>query len=307
MTRFSMFRSVALAGLSLLATALPASKAADAPQAKDTANTKSETTHRLQYKFSAGEEFRLKVIHLATVETKVQGVTETVQTRSVSTKAWKIKSVDPEGNITFSYSVEAASMWQQSSGRQEVRYDSSKDEPPPQEYKHVAESIGKPLATVTISPAGRIVDRKDAQAQFNPGIGELTIPLPEEAVLLGQQWSTEGELMVRLPDLQVKRVKTRQLYTLEKVETGVATIAIQTQILTPVNDPRVQSQLIQRIKRGTVKFDVDAGRVKSQQLDIDETVIGFSGADSIMKYLSRLSEEAATGGQVASGGSKPVK
>ncbi|MCY2988318.1 MAG: hypothetical protein NTY19_10715 [Planctomycetota bacterium] len=300
MTRFSMFRSVALAGLLLLATVLPASATADAPQAKDTAN--SEETHRLQYKFSAGEDFRLKVVHLATVETKVQGVTETVQTRSVSTKAWKIKSVDQDGNITFSYSVEAASMWQQSSGRQEVRYDSSKAEPPPPEYKHVAESIGKPLATVTISPAGRIVDRKDAKAQFNPGIGELTIPLPEKAVSLGQQWSTEGELMVRLPDMQIKRVKTRQLYTLEKVETGVATIAIQTQILTPVTDPRVQSQLIQRIKRGTVKFDVDAGRVKSQQLDIDETVIGFSGADSIMKYLSRLSEEAASGGQVASGG-----
>jgi hypothetical protein len=307
MTRFSMLRSVAFSGLSLLATALPAAASADAPQAKDTSIAKNAETYRLQYKFAAGEEFRLKVIHLATVETKVQGVTEIVQTRSVSTKAWKIKSVDPDGNITFSYSVEAASMWQQSSGRQEVRYDSSKDQPPPPEYKHVAESVGKPLATVTISPAGRIVDRKDAQAQFNPGIGELTIPLPEEAVAVGQEWSTEGELMVRLPDLQIKRVKTRQLYTLEKVATGVATIAIQTQILTPVNDPRVQSQLVQRIKRGTVKFDVDAGRVQSQQMDIDETVIGFSGADSIMKYLSRLTEEAASGGQVASGGRKPVK
>ena len=307
MTRFSMLRWLALSGLSLVSTALLAAASGEAPPAQETPVAKSADTHRLQYKFAAGEEFRLKVVHLATVETKVQGVTETVQTRSVSTKAWKIKRVDPEGNITFSYCVEAASMWQQSSGRQEVRYDSSKAEPPPAEYKHVAESVGKPLATVTISPAGRIVERKDAQAQFNPGIGELTIPLPEEAVPVGQQWSTEGELMVRLPDMQIKRIKTRQVYTLEKVETGMATIAIQTQILTPVNDPRVQSQLVQRIKRGAVKFDVDAGRVQSQQLDIDETVIGFNGAESIMKYLSRLTEEAVSGGQVASGERQAVK
>jgi len=28
-------------------------------------------------------------------------------------------------------------------------------------------------------------------------------------------------------------------------------------------------------------------------MDIDETVLGFSGADSMMKYLSRLTEESS--------------
>ena len=210
-----------------------------------------------------GSRAAAKVTHLVTVETKSRASRETAQTRSVSTKAWNITSRGPAGKHHVRLLVEAASMWQQLSGRQEIRYDSSKDESPPPEYKHVAESVGKPLATVTISPTGRIVDRKDAKPQFNPGIGELTIPLPEEAVPIGQQWATDGELLVRLPDMQVKRIKTRQLYTLDKVETGIATIAVQTQILTPVNDPRVQSQLVQRIKRGEVKFDLDAGRVHS--------------------------------------------
>ena len=291
--------------LSSLGTWLAAAESSDpAGAAPEPAREK----YRLQYKFTAGETFRLKVTHLVTVETKVKGVTETAQTRSVSTKTWKIASVEPQGNITFSYQVESASMWQQLSGRQEVRYDSTKDEAPPPEYKHVAESVGKPLATVTISRWGRIVDRKDAHAQFNPGIGELTIPLAEEPVAVGQQWATDSELLVRLPDLQVKRIKTRQLYTLEKVETGVATIAVQTEVLTPVSDPRVQSQIVQRIKRGQVKFDLDAGRVLRQQMDIDETVIGFNGPDSIMKYLSRLSEDAlAPAGTVASGERNPTK
>ena len=310
MFRSSVLGSLALSFLWLPATTLAGEESSDnatAPPAADAAPKQDAATYRLQYKFSSGEAFRLKVTHLVTVETKIQGVTETAQTRSVSTKVWRIAGVDPQGNITFSYAVEAASMWQQLSGRQEIRYDSSKDERPPAEYKHVAASIGKPLATVTISPAGRVVDRKDAQSQFNPGIGELTIPLPEESVAIGANWATEGELLVRLADLQVKHIKTRQMYTLEKVETGVATIAVQTQILTPVNDPRVQSQLVQRIKRGTVRFDLDAGRVRSQQMDIDETVIGFNGPDSIMKYLSRLSEETIPPSNVASGERKAMK
>jgi hypothetical protein len=256
-------------------------------------------SHRLAYRFSPGEVFRLKVVHLVTVDTKIRGVSETAQTRSVSTKAWNVTDVDQEGNVTFRYTVESVNMWQKLTGRQEIRYDSTKDDDPPAEYKHVAESVGVPMATVTISPAGAVVKRTNARSQFNPGIGELTIPLPEKSVKVGEQWSTTGELPLRAPDGRIKRVKTRQVYQLESVKTGVATISMQTQVLTPVNDPVLQSQLVQRVKSGTVKFDVDAGRVLSQQMDVDETVIGFSGADSIMKYLSRLTEEAVESDSIA--------
>lgn len=250
-----------------------------------------EQRYHLQYKFSPDEVFRCRVTHLTTVETKIRGVAETVQTRSASTKAWKIVGVDPAGNVTFTYTVEDVSMWQQGTGRPEIRYDSAKDEEPPDEYRHVAETVGVSLGTITISPSGEILRRENARPQFNPGIGELTIPLPPEPVQVGASWSKEGELPIRLKDGPVKRVKTRQVYQLQKVQTGVATIAVRTEVLTPVDDPAVQSQLVQRVKRGEARFDIDAGRVLQQQLDIDETVIGFSGADSMMKYLARLSEE----------------
>jgi hypothetical protein len=250
-----------------------------------------EQRYHLQYKFSPGEVFRCRVTHLTTVETKLRGVAETVQTRSASTKAWKIVGVDPAGNVTFTYTVEDVSMWQQTSGRPEIRYDSAKDEEPPDEYRHVAETVGVSLGTITISPSGEILRRENARPQFNPGIGELTIPLPPEPVQVGASWSKDGELPIRLKDGPVKRIKTRQVYQLQKVQTGVATIAVRTEVLTPVDDPAVQSQLVQRVKRGEARFDIDAGRVLQQQMDIDETVIGFSGADSMMKYLARLSEE----------------
>lgn len=248
-------------------------------------------TYLLKYKFKKDEVFRAKVVHLVTVETKIQGVSETAKTRSVSTRVWTITDVDAEGNISFIHSVESANMWQSLSGRQEIRFDSQSDEEPPPEYKHVAKSIGVPIASITIKPNGKVIDRKNALPQFNPGIGELTIPFPENPIKVGQAWATEGELPLKMPDARVKKIRIRQVYKLQKVETGVATISMKTQVLTPVNDPKAKSQLVQRIKTGEIKFDIDSGRVISQQMDIDETVIGFNGAESIMKYLSRLTEE----------------
>jgi hypothetical protein len=282
-----------LAASPLSAGDAPASAAAAKPAAA------GEATHLLRYKFTPGEVCRFKVTHLTTVETKIRGASETAKTRSVSTKTWKIAGVDPQGNTTFTYTVEDASMWQQLSGRPEVRYDSSKDQNPPPGYEHVAESLGVPMATVTIGPHGEILRREHARPQFNPNIGELTVPLPAHAVKLGENWSTEGELPIRLPAGTVKRIKTRHIYELKKVQTGVATIEARTEVLTPVDDPAVQSQLVQRVKHGEVKFDVDAGRVLQQQMDIDETVIGFSGPDSMMKYLARLTEESVPQEKVA--------
>ncbi len=74
-----------------------------------------------------------------------------------------------------------------------------------------------------------------------------------------------------------KPSKVRELYTLEKVFAGVATIRIETQPLTPVADPAVESQLIQQLSKGTIKFDIDRGPHAQQALDWSDEVIGFRG------------------------------
>ncbi len=293
-----------LAAVGALVMLVAATRAAEAPKEKDAAPVDAapidaSQRYDLRYRFSPGEVFRCRVTHLTTVDTSLRGVSETAQTRSVSTKAWKIVGVDASGNVSFTYTVEDANMWQQLTGRQEIRYDSSRNDEPPDAYRHVAETIGVPLGTITISPAGEILRRENARPQFNPGIGELTIPLPRQGVKVGENWSQDGELPIRLEDGRVKRIKIRHVYELKKVRTGVATITVRTEVLTPVDDPAVQSQLVQRQKRGEIRFDVDAGRVLQQQMDIDETVIGFNGPDSRMKYLARLTEETLPQNDVA--------
>lgn len=248
-------------------------------------------SYTLAYKLSPGEEIRTKVVHLVTVDTEIKKVSQTAKTRSISTKLWKVTSIDEAGNMTFVHSVEHVEMWQSVSGRQEVKFDSRTDKVAPAGYEHVMNSVGIPLATVTMDKFGRVVSRQDTQPQFNPGIGELSIPLPAQAVKVGQKWSIPDEIQVRLEDGSIKKISTRQLYRLESVMTGVATIVVETQVLTPVNDPKIQSQLVQRLQRGTIKFDIDAGKLMFKQMDLNEQVVGFNGADSVMKYLARFTEE----------------
>jgi len=258
--------------------------------------------HRLAYQFTAGEVVRTKVVQLSTVETKIKGTAQTTKLRTVSTRAWRIQKIDADGSITFDHSVEHIEMWNSVEGRQEVHFDSATDKTPPAEFANVAASVGKVLATIKIDPYGRILSRHNAQAQYNPGIGELTIPFPpaeNQPIKAGVSWSIPDELKLPLDDGTIKKIQTQQQYRLEKVEAGVATIAVATQVLTPINDPKLQSQLVQRLQRGTIKFDVDAGRLLHKQLDIDQQVFGFSGADSHMQYLARFTEEPLKDSQTA--------
>lgn len=266
----------------------------------------NEQTYQLRYRAEQGETLRWKVTHLVTVETKIRGTEQTAKTRSVSTKAWKIDKVEANGNITFVHTVEAVDMWQAVTGRQEIRYNSRTDAVAPREYEHVAKSVGIPMATVTISPIGQIVKRDSDLPSFNPGLGELAIPLPEPAVKVGAKWHVPEELRIRLEDGRVQKIQTRLSYSLDKVETGVATIGVRTEVLTPINDPKVHAQLVQRLTNGSVKFDIEAGRLLSRQMDLDETVIGFNGADSVMQYLARLTEERGDASASPSAGSAPA-
>jgi hypothetical protein len=256
--------------------------------ARQLANSQS---HLFVYRATAGETLSWKVTHLVTVDTKIRGSEQSAKTRSGSTKSWRVTAVDDAGNITFVYSVDDVDMWQSVTGRQEIRYNSRTDTMPPREYEIAAKSVGVPLATVTIDRFGRVLKRDSEQSQFNPGLGELTIQFPDKELKVGARWNVPDEIRIRLEDGRVQRVQTRQTYTLEKVETGVATISIKTEVLTPVDDPKVHAQLVQRLTQGTVKFDLEAGRLLSRQMDLDETVIGFSGPDSVMQYLARLTDE----------------
>ncbi|HET6879342.1 MAG TPA: hypothetical protein VFI31_04275 [Pirellulales bacterium] len=289
-------RSSATKGATPPKVAAKAPAASSAPQAPATtadekapqAGTKS---YKLRYKFKPGETLRWEVEHRAKVRSTVQGTTQAAETISTSVKNWKVDSVDADGNAVIIHSVDHVEMTQKLDGRQDIHYSSDTDAVPPPVFENVAKAVGKPLARLTLDPRGKVLEREEHYVQAAPQQENVTLPLPENAVTLGEEWTMPADIMVTLPDNVTKKIKARQLYRLEAVDDGIASLHLETQILTPVNDPRIESQLVQSKASGVIRFDLSAGRVVSQQNDVDEHVQGFQGPASSMHYVTRFIEK----------------
>jgi hypothetical protein len=117
----------------------------------------------------------------------------------------------------------------------------------------------------------------------------ITFKLPDRPVAVGDEWDDSFDVDVEQQSGAKKQVRTRRLSTLESVQSGIATIAVEYQVLTPVS-PFVESQLVERMSKGTVRFDIARGRIASQQQDVDRRILGFSGETSVMHFVSRLEE-----------------
>jgi hypothetical protein len=150
-----------------------------------------------------------------------------------------------------------------------------------------------------MDPIGRIIERKDRHPTSGAGESQIALPLPPKPVEIGFTWSIPQDVEVKLEGGAVKKIQTRQQFKLEDVKNGIATISIDTVILTPVRDPAIEAQLIQRTPSGQAKFDIDAGRVVSHQTDLDKQVFGFSGETSTMHYRTRFVETLLPAGQTA--------
>jgi hypothetical protein len=282
-----------LLGAALVAV-LPATTLVAADDSDGAANGEK---YLLRYQFKPGETVRWRVVHLAKVKTTVGGTTQTTETVSKSIKAWKVTDVTDNGSATFENTVEQVDMRNKVSGRQEVTYNSNTDEKAPVGFESVAASVGKLLSLITLNDRGEVIGRKnELNASTSPNEGQVTMTLPEQPIAVGETWSFPYEMIIPTNNGTVVKIKTQQKYSLERVKSGVATIRMATVILTPVHDPAIEAQLIQRQMEGAIHFDIEAGRVLSQQMDLDKRVVGFAGKTdpSSLHYLTRFTEDLIT-------------
>jgi hypothetical protein len=259
----------------------------------ETAAESTGEKYQLRYQFHPGETLRWEVEHRNKVRTSVAKITKTVETVTTSVKAWQVSEVKPDGSATFEHRVDWANMVQDLPDCAEVRYDSRTDVKPPEVFEAAAKRVGVPLSKFTIDPQGNILNREHLADATNASQNEgfITIPLPKEAVPVGYTWSYPKDIEVPLETGGIKVIKAIQRFTLEEVKTGIATIRVSTEIITPVTNPAIESKLVQRESAGRVRFDIDAGRIVGQKIDIDKQVIGFRGDASSIHYVDRFSEQ----------------
>jgi hypothetical protein len=255
-----------------------------------------QEAYLLRYKLKPDERLNYEVTHMAKTKTRIRGTEETSQVHTISRRHWEVTEVTPSGEMKFDHIVDAVEMTQQAGEEAEIRWDSSGQEEPPIPFQAIAKQIGEKLATVTIDERGEEKSREDfGGTKASLGMGTLTLSLPEKPIKAGDQWSIPREIKTRTPNGEVQLIKIRELYTLEKVQTGVATISVRSEPLTPISEESIKAQVIQQLSNGSLRFDIDHGRMLSKQLDWDETVVGFQGANSMMEYRSRMTEQLIDG------------
>jgi hypothetical protein len=247
----------------------------------------------LRYRFQEGESLPMRVAHRALTETTMNGTTQTVETMTDSTKTWKVVAVDAAGRATIEQSVDDVVMTSRTSDRGEVRWNAAGDAEPPPGYEGVRASLGKPIVRLVVAADGRVIDRRELLPCPPAATGDLVVvPLPEAPVRVGHEWTVPQEVVVEAPGGARKAVRTRIRYRLDALADGIATIAVDTTVLTPVDEPAIEARLLERIWNGTIRFDVAAGRVVDRATAIDRRVVGFGGPQSSVRYKASLEERA---------------
>lgn len=251
----------------------------------------------LKYKFTAGETIRTKIVHTSEVHTTIKNTHESATSRAESEKVWQVTNVAPGGEATFVYSVDYVVMQGKVGDFAEVVYDSRKDIVAPEVYKGVAKTIRTPIAEITLDERGRVTKRetKLQNAPANVSGGSVTVPFPKEPAPVGHSWYDDFKIAVKVDGASGQKIdrdiNARQRYKLESVTDGIARISVVTQVLDPALPAAVEVQLVQRILNGEVKFDIAKGRVVSQAMHVDGSVIDFHGAGSLMKCKMQIQEE----------------
>jgi hypothetical protein len=259
--------------------------------AADAGKATGAEKYLLRYKFAMGEVIRYDVRHATNVRTTIDESTQQALTQSDSVKAWKVTDVLPSGEMEFVHVVEWVKMSNEAPERPANVYDSRKDAKPPRGFEQAAAAVGVPLTVIRIAGDGEIKQREEKHPQPKPHEDmPITLRLPKERIAVGEKWNHPYDVPAEKKSGAKLQVRTRRVCTLRKVESGVAVIDVEYQILTPV-EPYVRARLIERLTKGTVRFDIQRGRILEQEHNVDNRVLGFAGKASSMHYVSRLQEK----------------
>ena len=255
----------------------------------------SDATHLLRYKFKAGEVIHYEVDQRSRVRNTMEGTTQEAQTKTVSLKAWKVIDVTPSGEIEFINLVERVRMQNKLPDRAEMIFDSTEGKEPPPGFEDAAKAVGVPLSAIRMSARGEVIDRDIKHHQPASDPHEMVVLLlPEGPVAIGASWIQPQEITVKIQDGGVKMIKARRKLKLQSVANGVAVIETEFQVLSPTS-PAIDGQLAHRMMKGTVRFDINEGRILSQELAGDRRVLGFAGPSSSMRLESKLNERIKAG------------
>ncbi len=104
--------------------------------------------------------------------------------------------------------------------------------------------------------------------------------LPAKPVHVGDEWFDDIKIKVMISRELTQKITLRRRYTLESVNGNVATIHLQTVEITPVQEPQIRAQLVQRTPEGKITFSLERGAITARDLNCARTETGIMGEGS---------------------------
>jgi hypothetical protein len=268
--------------------------------------------YRLAYKFSLNQRVQYEVVSKTEIKTEYNEQSETATNQSESRRSYRVTNVAEDGSAELELTIDWVRMTA-SFGKDKppIEFQSDDESLQPPQFKHIMETIGKPTAVVQFDPSGRpvwatakgpVAANKPATVATpaNPDASQenYLVPLPEQPIAVDDTWKERFEVSARNHDQLTIKIAMQRTYKLKEVQNGRATIEYRTTILTPINDPALAAQLIQREPVGRVVFDIDRGMILARDASVKRDVIGPFGAKSAMhaesEYRERLLNDVAS-------------
>jgi hypothetical protein len=261
-------------------------------------NPAGQPLYRLEYKLQAGQTIYYDIMQKAKIITQKEGKAETTQNESNTRMHFRVLSVAADGQAELESSIDHVKMSYSFGGGDPITYDSQNDRIPPRGFGGVKESIGRPLARLKVEKSGKLVsaislrgeNAEDKNDVSDDPARNYLVPLPTEPVAVGATWTQQLSVRVRISRNLTNKVTLLRKYEFASIEGHVATIRVKTGVVTPVDDPQILMQLIQRTPQGTIRLDLEQGLIVSRISTTDKTELGVLGPNSSMQAVSELKE-----------------
>ena len=254
--------------------------------------------YRLEYKLPAGQTLYYDIVQKAKFTTQKDGVAETAHNESTTRMNLRVLSVAADGTAEFESCIDHVKMSFHFGDGKPTTFDSQRDAIPPRAFAEIPNSIGKPLARFKVEKSGRLVKAvslKEQKAKDENDVSDdparnFLTSFPQAPVAVGDCWTEQFTVKVRITKNLMNKVNLLRKFELVSVEDQVATIRVAIDVLTPVNDPQILAQLIQRTPQGTIRLDLGRGLIVSRVMKTDKLEIGVLGPKSSVRAQSELTE-----------------
>jgi hypothetical protein len=260
----------------------------------------------MRFRYEPGQ-----IIRYVTTDDSVVEVEHNAEATKVdySTKAWKhfrVKSISESGVATLELVFDRVHM---SAGGADgkAEFDSQRPGGAPAQFAHILDFIGRPSVELDVDTNGVVTAVKTFGGRSSQGSDiptsvvaglerevQAPLTLPGRPVQIGDTWQERFDVPVLVEENRfTRKIKLQRSFTLASVAGTVATIEVDTIILTPINDPKLTAQLVQRTPSGVIQFDVALGHMLSTRTFLSNEVVGHEGPGSKLKVIRTFAEELA--------------